>query len=345
MQIEWNSFVNLFVLGMHVLALGVLFIPGVWYWPAILGCIIMYYLKAFVVVAGYHRYFAHKTYKTSRWFQFLLAFGSQMSMQISVITWQINHRHHHAHTDEHDDIHSPWDNPLTQDQNEKYKMKKGWMRLFYFLWSHIGSIITERMVNKKPDKISEHFLSFPEIAWLHRYQFVPYASYIVLCLFVSFFFGWQWFVWLVIINTVVLWNATWLINSVTHMFGYQTFKEGGKSKTGNIWWLWPIMLGENFHNNHHRYSMCTRQGFKWWEFDVTYYILKLLSYIRITWDIKEPTLRIMKEALEEKLTSLNLRLQKAVQEHKTRQKEKLERLIQSVQNRIEDLTEREMQLR
>jgi stearoyl-CoA desaturase (delta-9 desaturase) len=86
------------------------------------------------------------------------------------------------------------------------------------------------------------------------------------------------------LSTVILYHATFSINSIMHKFGTQRYESNDESK--NSVWLALLTLGEGWHNNHHYYEVSARQGFFWWEIDITYYILRGLAAVGLIWDLK-----------------------------------------------------------
>jgi len=216
----------------------------------------------FGVTAGYHRYFSHRSFKTSRVGQFLLAVLAQSSAQRGVIWWAAIHRHHHLHSDTELDVHSP--------------------RHRGFLYSHVGWIFSRR--NDEVDYSTVPDLTrYPELVWLERH---PYFVATVLAVGCFLFAGWPGLVVGFFWSTVLLYHGSFMINSLAHVHGTQRYLTGDDSR--NNWWLALITMGEGWHNNHHAYQRSTRQGFRWWEIDPTYYILKVLSWFRVVWDLGEP---------------------------------------------------------
>lgn len=263
----------LLFLFLHLAPLGALFThvtPFDW-----VVCVSLYFIRMFFVTAGYHRYFAHNTYKTSRWFQFVLAFMAETSAQKGVLWWGANHKLHHKFSDTPKDPHS--------------------MKLYGFWYSHIGWIIGPDYKQTRYELIPQ-FAKFPEIRWIDKYYLLPP---IALAVFVSFlgglinggsflavfshgmstlFIGF-------FLSTAILYHGVFSVNSIMHKFGKARYETGDESK--NSWWLAIISLGEGWHNNHHYYQSSTRQGFFWWEYDITYYVLMFLSWLGVVWDIRE----------------------------------------------------------
>jgi len=238
-------------------------------WSYLWVCLALYYLRMFFVTAGYHRYFSHRSFKTSRWFQFVIAWMAMSSSQKGVLWWAAHHRHHHRYSDQEDDLHSP--------------------TLFGFWWSHIGWILSDRYNDTRFDYIGD-FAKFRELRWLNKYHVVPPAVLAVVLWLIG---GWGLFLWGFCLSTVLLWHGTFTINSLSHIFGKRRFPTTDTSK--NNWLLALVTLGEGWHNNHHYYMASARQGFYWWEVDLTYYTLKILSWFRIVRDLRRVPDRILTE--------------------------------------------------
>jgi stearoyl-CoA desaturase (delta-9 desaturase) len=231
-------------------------------WRAVAICIVLYGLRIFAVGAGYHRYFSHRAFSTSRAFQFILALLSQSTAQKSVLWWAAKHRHHHLHSDTERDVHSP--------------------RHRGFWYSHVGWIFARRHATTDLVKVDD-LARYPELRWLHRYELVPPIALGVLCWVIE---GWPGLVVGFFWSTVILYHATFCINSLAHVHGRKRYVTGDDSR--NNWWLAVLTMGEGWHNNHHACQSSVRQGFRWWEFDPTFYILKVLSWLRVVWDLKRP---------------------------------------------------------
>ena len=237
-------------------------------WQAVAIAIALYWLRIFAIGAGYHRYFAHRAYATSRAAQFVLAALAQSTAQRSVLWWAAKHRHHHLHSDTEYDVHSP--------------RHKG------FLYSHVGWIFAAKHDTTDLVKIAD-FARYPELMWLHRYELVPAVVLAVLCFVIGgwpgLFVGFFW-------STVLVYHATFSINSLAHVWGRKRYVTGDDSR--NNWVLATFTMGEGWHNNHHAYQSSVRQGFKWWELDPTYYVLTALSWIGVVWDLKKPPAAVLR---------------------------------------------------
>ncbi|UII28463.1 acyl-CoA desaturase [Fulvivirga maritima] len=238
-------------------------------------CAFLYFFRMFWVTGGYHRYFSHKSYKTSRWFQFVIAFMAQTSVQKGALWWAAHHRHHHRYSDTPADPHS--------------------MKLYGFWYSHIGWIIGPDFKETDYKTIGD-YAKYPELVWLNKYHVVPpivlalvvtmlgawvnggspllmFTHHGLSTLFIGFF-----------LSTVILYHGTFTINSIMHKFGKQRYESGDESK--NSLWLALLTLGEGWHNNHHYYQVAARNGFFWWEIDITFYGLKMLSWLGLIWDLR-----------------------------------------------------------
>ena len=237
-------------------------------WPAIILCAALYWLRMFAIGAGYHRYFSHRAYSTSRVFQFILAFLAQSTAQKSVLWWAAKHRHHHLHSDTEEDVHSP--------------RHKG------FVYSHVGWIFDRKHDATNLVKISD-FASYPELMWLHKFELLPAFVLAGLCFLIA---GWSGLVVGFLWSTVLVYHATFCINSLAHVHGRKRYVTGDDSR--NNWLLALFTMGEGWHNNHHAYQSSVRQGFRWWEIDATYYVLVALSWLGIVWDFKMPSQQILR---------------------------------------------------
>jgi stearoyl-CoA desaturase (Delta-9 desaturase) len=227
-------------------------------------CVALYWVRMFGVTGVYHRYFSHRTYKTSRVFQFVLAFLAMSSSQKGVLWWASNHRTHHKLSDKDGDPHDS---------------RRG------FWYSHVGWLYDYR---EKTDYSKVRDLArYPELVFLNEYWAIPP---LVLGVTVWAFLGWSGLLIGFFLSTAILWHGTFTINSLSHMFGTRRYDAGDDST--NNWLLAIVTMGEGWHNNHHHFMGSTRQGFYWWEYDVTYYILRLFQALGLVWDIKEPPARV-----------------------------------------------------
>ena len=231
-------------------------------WQALALCVALYWLRIFAIGAGYHRYFSHRAFSTSRAFQFVLAFASQTTAQNSVLWWAALHRRHHLFSDTELDAHSP--------------RRRG------FFYAHVGWIFDRQHL--KTDLVTVADLAaFPELVWLDRFELAPAIITGALSWLVA---GWSGLVVGFLWSTVLVYHSTFCINSLAHVHGKQRYVTGDDSR--NNWLLALFTMGEGWHNNHHAWQRSARQGFRWWEVDATYYILRGLAWIGVIWDLKLP---------------------------------------------------------
>lgn len=222
----------------------------------------LYWLRIFGIGAGYHRYFSHRTFETSRAVQFGLAVLAQTSAQSSVLWWAAKHRHHHLYSDTEDDVHSP--------------LHTG------FFYSHLGWIFDRRNVGTDMVRVDD-LARYPELRFLHRFEYFPAIALAAACYALA---GWSGLVVGFLWSTVAVYHATFCINSLAHVRGHQVYVTGDTSR--NNWVLALFTMGEGWHNNHHAYQASVRQGFRWWQVDLTFYIIWTLSRLGVVRNLKAP---------------------------------------------------------
>jgi stearoyl-CoA desaturase (delta-9 desaturase) len=198
----------------------------------------------------------------------VLAVLSQSTAQKSVLWWASKHRHHHLHSDTVQDVHSP--------------------RHTGFIYSHLGWIFARQHDTADLVKVGD-FTRYPELMWLHKYELVPAVALGAICFLIA---GWSGLVVGFFWSTVLVYHATFCINSLAHVSGRTRYVTGDDSR--NNWLLAIFTMGEGWHNNHHACQSSVRQGFRWWEYDPTFYILKLLSWIGLVWDLKTPPPQVLR---------------------------------------------------
>ena len=257
-------------------------VPKIVYWGIHASCLLVFwvgattadlvllaatfYARMFGITGGYHRYFAHRTYKTSRPFQLVLALLGCTATQKGPLWWAGHHRGHHKYADRPGDVHSPGEG--------LYYAHQGW--------------IFDRRWDATPLERIRDFSRYPELVWLNRYYHLPPLGLAVLCFGVGGFSG---LLWGFAVSTVLLWHATYTINSLAHTWGSRRYETPDTSR--NNPWLALLTLGEGWHNNHHHYCAATRQGFRWWEVDISYYVLRGLQAVGLVWDIREPPAHVV----------------------------------------------------
>jgi stearoyl-CoA desaturase (delta-9 desaturase) len=257
---------------LHVMALGVFWVG--WSPVAVLVCLALYWARMFAVTGFYHRYLSHRSYKTSRWFQFLFAVVGNSSTQKGPLWWAAHHRHHHQYSDDEADVHSP--------------TRRG------FLYAHMGWIFA-RINSPTRTRLVPDLAKFPELRILDRFDVLIPILLGTSCFGLGVLLeakapslgtsGTQMLVWGFFVSTVLLAHSTFTINSLSHLIGKRRFETTDTSRNNLA--LALLTLGEGWHNNHHFYPTSTRQGFYWWEIDLTYYGLYVLSKLGLIWDLKK----------------------------------------------------------
>jgi len=232
---------------------------------AIVLGVVLFYGRMFAITAGYHRYFAHRSYKLARFPQFVLAFLGTTAAQKGPLWWAGHHRTHHKFTDNPGDPHTPKDGVF---------------------WSHIGWIMCDKYGRTDQQAIKD-FVRYPELRFLDRHDWIgPWALGIASYLIA----GWSGLIVGFFGSTVLLWHTTFSVNSWAHIFGRRRYATTDTSK--NSLPLALLTCGEGWHNNHHHYAASARQGFFWWEVDPTYYVLKALSWVGIVKNLRTPPARV-----------------------------------------------------
>lgn len=259
-RVDWIRVIPF--IGVHLMCLAPIWVG--WSWTAVGVAVALYWIRMFAITGFYHRYFSHRTFRTSRPVQFLLALWGASASQRGPLWWAAHHRLHHRHSDEPEDVHSPHQHG--------------------FWWSHMGWITSRANFPTRLDVVPD-LARYKELRFLDRFDLlVPVA--LAAALFAAGTLlgragvettGPQLLVWGFFISTVALFHGTCLINSMAHRVGTRRYDTGDESRNSLL--LAFVTLGEGWHNNHHHYQASTRQGFFWWEFDPTYYGLKLMSWL------------------------------------------------------------------
>lgn len=275
---EWPG--TLPFVGVHICAA----IGLIWFFPTHWGiwamCFALYFVRMFGVTGGYHRYFSHRTYKTSRVMQFVLAFLAQTSGQKGALWWAGAHRTHHRNSDLPTDVHSP--------------------RHHGILYAHIGWIWDDTS-NTDYGRIKD-LAKYPELVLLNKLWGLPPIILGVTTWLVA---GWSGLFVGFCLSTVFVYHGTFTINSLAHVWGSRRYKTTDDSRNNFV--LALITMGEGWHNNHHHFMNSTRQGFFWWEVDMTYYILKAMSWVGLVWDLKAPPRRVYEPAPDTKVEPVPVR--------------------------------------
>ena len=277
-RVDWVRTLPFLIL--HLGCLGVIWVG--WSWFAVGTAVTLYLARMFAITGFYHRYFSHRTFQTGRIRQFLFAVIGASAAQRGPLWWAYQHRHHHRHSDEPEDRHSPGQHG--------------------FLWSHVGWITSQRNFPTDYRQVRD-LAKFPELVWLNRFDMV-----VPLLLALGLFgmgsalavmapglgtSGLQILVWGFFISTTVLFHATSAINSLAHTMGHRRYNTKDDSRNSLL--LALITLGEGWHNNHHQYMSATRQGFYWWEIDITYYLLRVLAFFGLIHSLRPVPASVYRE--------------------------------------------------
>ena len=263
---DFGWLVSLPFYAVHVAAVVGVFLVG-FSWQGVALALGLYYLRMFGVTGGYHRYFSHRTYRTSRAFQFFLAVLAQTSVQKGALWWAAHHRDHHKYSDTPKDPHS--------------------YRDYGFWYSHVGWILSTETEETDYSRISD-LARYPELRWLNNWHLVPPVALAVGLWLVG---SWPALVWGFFVSTTLLWHGTFTINSLSHIWGKRRYATTDDSKNNPV--LAIVTMGEGWHNNHHYYPRSVRQGFHWWQIDMTYYVLRALSAVGLVWDLNVPTRKVI----------------------------------------------------
>lgn len=257
-------------LAMHLACLAVIFVgvSATALWVAAF----LYAIRMFAITGFYHRYFSHRTFRTSRPVQFAFALIGASSVQRGPLWWAAHHRHHHVHADTPADPHTP---------------RKGFWR------SHAVWFLTPAGFRTDPSRIGD-LMKFPELRWLDRFDtLVPVVLAVLLFVLGEVLERWvpglgtngpQLLVWGFFVSTVVLFHATVTINSLAHRWGWRRYSTRDDSR--NNFWLALLTFGEGWHNNHHFFPGSARQGFRWWEIDLTWYALRVMQALGLVSNLK-----------------------------------------------------------
>jgi stearoyl-CoA desaturase (delta-9 desaturase) len=260
-RVNWKTSFPFFLV--HALVL-LSFVTGVTA-TAVALFLALFWGRMFFITAGYHRYFAHRSYKMGRAMQLVMAFGGTTAVQKGPLWWAGHHRNHHRYADTELDLHSP---------------QKG------FWWSHVGWILCDKNNEWNPDDIRD-FNKYPELRFLTKHDWIGPWTVGIAAFLIG---GWSGLVFGFFGSTVLLWHSTFFVNSLAHVMGRRRYATSDTSRNSVLVAL--LTLGEGWHNNHHYYQASSRQGFFWWELDISYYLLKALSLVGLVKDLKKPPARV-----------------------------------------------------
>jgi len=252
-------------------AITVFFVPFAWSLVALLA--VSHFLRAIGLTLAFHRYFAHRAFQMSRGARFVWALLGTAAMQKGPLWWAGHHLNHHRFADREGDPHSP--------------------AVSGFYYAHIGWFLNDARHDALPDTnpVLRDFGRVPEIAWLDRWYMVPPAA---LAAGLFLYGGLPWLAWGFCLPTVTLAHATFAINTVNHLWGTRRFETADESRNNALTAFFAV--GEGWHNNHHRYQRAARNGFYWWEWDPTWYVIAAMRALGLAWDVQPVPPRVYEEA-------------------------------------------------
>ena len=268
-EIDWMRVIPFIIL--HLSCFMIFFVG--FSWTAFVVCMSLFAIRMFAITGFYHRYFSHKTFRTSRFVQCLFAMIGATAVQRGPLWWAAHHRGHHMHSDTTEDKHSPKEHG--------------------FIWSHMGWFLTKSNFVTNTKLIRE-LIRFPELRIIDRFDLLMPLALSISLWVLGYYLeqyepslhtnGFQLFIWGFSVSTIMLYHATFLVNSVAHQWGKKRYET--KDTSRNNFLIAILTFGEGWHNNHHHYPGSARQGFYWWEIDLTYYVLKCLAMMGIIWDVR-----------------------------------------------------------
>jgi stearoyl-CoA desaturase (delta-9 desaturase) len=255
-------------IALHIIPFTAIWTGASWFDAGL--CFALLYVRGFCMSAGYHRYFSHRSFKTSRVMQLLLAVGGCMALKGGPLWWSALHRHHHLYSDTPEDAHSP---------------AQG------FWWSYGGWLVSGRFDQTRYEFVKD-LAQYPELRWLNRNWLVPPAALAVLTLVLG---GWSTFAIGFCLSSALLYHTQAALDSLVHLIGFRRYATPDTSRNSVV--LSLLCLGEGWHNNHHHYPTASNEGFFWWEVDTTYDILRLLALVGLVWDLRTPPESVLRRNL------------------------------------------------
>jgi stearoyl-CoA desaturase (delta-9 desaturase) len=251
LQFSWISLV--FFSAFHVMAIAALWSFS---WSALAVAIVLHWLTGGIgICLGYHRMLSHRSFQVPKWLEYTIAICGALSIQGGPIFWVGGHRQHHAHTEDY--------------YKDPYSAERG------FWWSHILWLLYPQphVFNQhRYGKYAPDLMRQPFYRWLDRYFLLLQLPLAAILYAMG---GWSFVLYGIFVRAVLLWHATWFVNSATHRWGYRTFES--KDDSRNLWWVSLVTYGEGWHNNHHSYPRSAQTGWRWWEIDVTWWTILLLK--------------------------------------------------------------------
>lgn len=257
-QLKWD--IILFFASLHIGALFAL-LPSNFSWKAVGVAVFLYWLTGGIgITLGFHRLITHRSFQTPKWLEYVLAFCGTLACQGGPLDWIGWHRMHHLNSDTEGDPHNS---------------NKG------FWWSHTAWMVHKLPAQEELPRFTKDIKDDPVYQFLQKYMVLIQVALGVALLLLG---GWSFVVWGIFVRVVFVWHCTWLVNSATHKFGYQSYDS--KDHSTNCWWVAMLVFGEGWHNNHHAYQYSARHGLKWWEVDLTWMTIQLLQVLGLAHDVK-----------------------------------------------------------
>jgi stearoyl-CoA desaturase (delta-9 desaturase) len=273
-KIKWGALI--FITLVHI---GALLAFWTFSWSALILCFVLYWLTGGIgITLGFHRLFSHHSFKVPKSIAYVIAFLGTLAGQSGLLWWVARHRAHHKEPDQEGDPHSPRDG---------------------FWWSHIGWLF----VRSDLDEFETYKKFVPDLAKDPYYRFLTNYFWTVNFLLAGLLYLWggvSFLVWGMAVRMVIVYHATWLVNSATHKWGYRSFRT--QDDSCNLWWVSLVTFGEGWHNNHHAFQTSARHGFRWWEIDFTYIQIRVLALFRLARDIKVPILSLLSKKTAQKFS-------------------------------------------
>lgn len=254
------------LLAIHLGALAV-FVPAFFSWPAIITAAVLAYLTgAWGITLCFHRTLTHRSLRLRRPLECASAILGTLAFQGDPISWVATHRVHHANSDRYGDPHST---------------RKG------FGWAHVAWLFK---ANPNVPRTPAEYARYCPDLWNDPFYRALYRLHIPMQIALAGALfaigGWPFIAWAVFGRLVFAYHTTWFVNSVTHMFGYRTYRTTDRST--NSWWVALLSFGEGWHNNHHAFPYSARHGMAWYEIDMTWWAIRILALARLADRIRIP---------------------------------------------------------
>lgn len=258
-SLNWPT--TIYFLIVHV---GALTAPFYFTWSALAVFLVLSFLGGLGVTLGFHRLLTHRAFETHGWVRYVFAWLGTSAGEGGVIEWVATHRKHHKFSDTMNDPHSPRDG-------------LPWAHLLWMVSPERSATLKDMCEHYTPDLMQDRMLRFINASFIGFHIVTAIALYLI--------GGYPWLAWGVFLRITWVLHTTWAINSLTHRFGYRNYPT--RDDSTNILWLTPFTLGEANHNNHHAYPAAANHGHRWFEFDITYRVIQLLSLLGLAWNIVE----------------------------------------------------------